>query len=163
VATFQLEKPITASNGVTVNIKLVQRFGNTLTLGRFRLSVTEADDALEYGAPEKVVEAARAPAGDRSPEQTAAIVEYYRSTDGEFWKRKQALMAARTPLAVDPKLTELQAALNKAEEPIEIDPQLAQMRADYAMCDSQNKNKRLTAVQDLAWALVNSGSFLFNH
>ena len=54
-------------------------------------------------------------------------------------------------------------SLAKAEEPIRLDPHLVQLREDTQMSNTQNGNKRLTAVQDLAWALINSGAFLFNH
>ena len=40
---------------------------------------------------------------------------------------------------------------------------LAQLRKDFEMSDTQLKNKRLTAAQDLAWALINSPAFLFNY
>jgi hypothetical protein len=132
-------------------------------VGRVRVYVTTAEDPLDFGLPEVVSQAARAPAGERSAEQAAAIIEFYRSMDTEFWTRKQALMTAQAPLPVDPKQAELQTALANAGEPIKLDPQLAQMREDARMSSHQNENKRLTAVQDLAWALVNSGSFLFNH
>jgi hypothetical protein len=37
------------------------------------------------------------------------------------------------------------------------------MRADAKESESQLGNARLTAAQDLAWALINSPAFLFNH
>jgi hypothetical protein len=56
----------------------------------------------------------------------------------------------------------LKAALAKAELPVTIDPQLVQLRADAAMSKLQAADARLTVVQDLAWALMNSPAFLFN-
>jgi hypothetical protein len=113
--------------------------------------------------PEPVVQASRASAGQRTPEQAAAIVSYYRAADGEFWKRKQAVVKASEPLPVDPKFSELQQALSKAEEPIRLDPRLVQLREDAVTSAKQMENKRLVVVQDLAWALINSPGFLFNH
>jgi hypothetical protein len=110
-----------------------------------------------------VVQAARAPAGQRKPEQVAALFDYYRSSDVEFWKRKQAVVKASEPLPVDPKLTDLQKALNKAEQPIRLDPYLVQLREAAQASGHQCENKRLVAVQDLTWALINSAGFLFNH
>ena len=43
--------------------------------------------------------AARAPAGQRKPEQAAAILDYYRNSDTEFWKRKQAARESCRALA----------------------------------------------------------------
>ena len=50
-----------------------------------------------------------------------------------------------------------------AEQPIVLDPFLVQLREDAKASGRQTDNKRLTVVQDLAWALINSAGFLFNH
>ena len=91
------------------------------------------------------------------------IVDYYRNSDADFWKRKQALVKASEPLAADSKLEELKNNLKLAEEPVRINPTLVQLREDAKDSTLQNENKRLTVVQDLTWALVNSPGFLFNH
>jgi hypothetical protein len=162
-ATFKLEDPIVSTNGVTIRFNLQQHYGDNLLLGRFRLYFTTNDDPLDFGMPEAVVQASRASAGQRTPEQAAAIVSYYRAADAEFWKRKQAVVKASEPLPVDPKFTELQQALSKTEEPIRLDPRLVQLREDAVVSAKQMENKRLVVVQDLAWALINSPGFLFNH
>jgi hypothetical protein len=162
-ATFKLEHPIASTNGAQLRLVLRQHYGEEYLLGRFRLYITTSDDPLDFGLPEPVVQAARAPAGERKPEQASAILDYYRSSDGDFWKRKQAVVKAGQPLPVDPKLTELQNALTQAEEPVQLDAGLLQLREDAKASDRQNQNKRLTVVQDLAWALINSPGFLFNH
>ena len=50
---------------------------------------------------------------------------------------------------------------------MQIDPVLVQLlwRRDARRPASikQSENKRLTVVQDLTWALINSPGFLFNH
>ena len=162
-ATFKLEHPIASTNGVRLSFTLRQHYGDTFLIGRFRLSLTGSEDPLDFGLPETVVQAARAPAGQRKPEQAAAILDFYRYSDAEFWKRKQAAVTAAAPLPADPKFTELQQALAKAEEPIRLDPYLVQLRDDAQASGKQSANKRLTVVQDLTWALVNSAGFLFNH
>src|SRR5206468_7142518 len=136
-------------------------YGEEFLLGRFRLYVTTAPDPLDFGLPEKVVQAARAPAGQRTADQAAAILDFYRYSDSEFWKRKQAFVKASEPLSADPKFTELQKTLAKAEEPIRLDPYLVQLREDSQASAKQGENKRLTVVQDLTWALINSAGFLF--
>ena len=162
-ATFKLEHPIASTNGVELRFVLEQHYGEDFLLGRFRLYLTTSGDPLDFGFPERVVQAARAPAGERKPEQASAILDFYRNSDGDFWKRKQAAVKAAEPLAVDPKFTELQNALNQAQEPIHLDPGLVQLREDAKASGRQNENKRLTVVQDLTWALINSPGFLFNH
>src|SRR5262249_24118113 len=121
-ATFKLEHPISSTNGAMLSIVLKQQFGEDFLLGRFRLWVTTTDDPLDSGAPEDVVQAARASAGQRTPEEAGAIIDFYRTTDSEFWKRKLAFAKASEALPADPKFTELQKSLNKAEEPIRLDP-----------------------------------------
>jgi hypothetical protein len=162
-ATFKFEKPITTTNGATLRLTLLQHFGDQYLLGHFRLYLTGSAEPLDFGYPEKVVAAARAPAGKRKPEQSADILEYYRNSNSDFWKRKRVFADASQPLPVDPKFTELQKALSKAEEPIRLDPYLVQTREDALASSKQTENKRLTVVQDLAWALINSSGFLFNH
>jgi len=163
IATFKLEKPLNATNDIALGIKMTHRFADSYMPGRFRLYVTTAEDPLDFGLPENVAQAVRAPAGERTSEQAAAVIDYYRASDTEFWKRKQVLVTAKMPLPVDPKFTELTQTLAKAEEPVRLDPHLVQLREDTKMSTAQGENKRLTAVQDLAWALINSGAFLFNH
>ena len=67
------------------------------------------------------------------------------------------------PLKTDPKLKELNKALADAEMPVKLDPYLLQLREDAKASGKQIENKRLTVVQDLTWALINSPGFLFNH
>ena len=162
-ATFKLEQPIGSTNGLNLRFLLKQHYGGDLLLGRFRLYVTTSDDPLDFGYPATVVEAARAPAGERKSEQALAILDYYRNNDIGFWKRRQAAVKAAEALPVDSKLAELQEALKQAQEPIHLDPGLVQLREDTKDSGHQNENKRLTVVQDLTWALVNSPGFLFNH
>jgi hypothetical protein len=38
-----------------------------------------------------------------------------------------------------------------------------QLRVDAQASTRQTENTRLTVVQDLTWALINSPGFLFNH
>lgn len=162
-ATFKLEQPIASTNGIKLQFTLKQNFSAEHLIGRFRLYVTTSDNPLDFGLPDAVVQAVRAPAGERTSEQAAAIVDYYRYTDTEFWKRRQAVADVSVPLPVDPKLTELKTALTTAEMPIRLDPYLVQLREDAKASGKQNENKRLTVVQDLTWALINSPGFLFNH
>jgi len=64
---------------------------------------------------------------------------------------------------VDPKFAELQKTLTDSEAPVRLDNYLVQLREDAQVSSKQNENKRLTVVQDLAWALINSAGFLFNY
>jgi hypothetical protein len=162
-ATFKLEKPLADSKGLSLRFALKQQFDSEHRIGKFRLSVTSSADPLDFGFPEKVVMAARAPAGQRTAEQSATIIGFVRSSDPELWNRKLAFAKISAPLREDPKLAELKGGLKTAEEPIRLDPVLVQLRVDAKDSIKQSKNKRLTVVQDLTWALINSPGFLFNH
>jgi len=163
VATFKLEKPLGDTNGIKLQIRMQQHYGDSFMMGRFHVYLTTADDPLDFGTPERIVQAIQAPAGERKPEQMVTIIDYYRAGDADFWKHKKALVDANDPVPEDPRLVELKKALATAEEPVKLDPYLVQLREDAKFSTKQQEDKRLTAVQDLTWALINSPSFLFNH
>ena len=50
----------------------------------------------------------------------------------------------------------------RLSKPLPEDAMLARLNRDVAASQAQLENRRLTAAQDLAWALINSPSFLFN-
>ncbi|MEM9238282.1 MAG: hypothetical protein AAGB14_16040, partial [Verrucomicrobiota bacterium] len=62
----------------------------------------------------------------------------------------------------DKKMDGLNSALASAETPVATPRPLTQLRQDTDYSIQQAANRRLTATQDLIWALVNSPSFLFN-
>jgi len=73
------------------------------------------------------------------------------------------LNASRAPLPADPQLKALTARVESASKPLPVDPGLAQLRKDVEMSIRQSAERRLTAAQDIVWALINSPAFLFNH
>jgi hypothetical protein len=98
----------------------------------------------------------------RSDQQQAELLAFYRDQDTELKRREQALAEARTPRPVDPNLQRLRDRLATASQPLRIDPELARLRHDAALSSRQLQNVRLTLAQDLAWALINTPAFLFN-
>ncbi|MEZ0388426.1 MAG: DUF1549 domain-containing protein [Verrucomicrobium sp.] len=132
-------------------------------LGRFKISITTSPRPLRFGASQMLADAVRAVPAKRTGEQQSALKEGYLLTDLGYQKAQQALAAARKPLPADPKIGELETRLVEANSPIVIEPKLVQLRRDAELSKGQILNKRLTAAQDLAWALINSPAFLFNH
>ena len=60
------------------------------------------------------------------------------------------------------RIAALEAAVTKAQAPIQEDFKLVELRQNMEYSTRQAADRRLTAAQDLTWALVNSPSFLFN-
>jgi hypothetical protein len=118
---------------------------------------------LNFGLPLAVAEAFKKPAPSRTKEEQTAIAAYWKENDPELRKLGLALGKNQLPLATDPGVLERRAALARAELPITLEPKLVQLRQDAQQSKTQIANKRLTAAQDLTWALINTPSFLFNH
>ncbi|MCW0220869.1 MAG: DUF1549 domain-containing protein [Prosthecobacter sp.] len=162
-ATFEFAKPLAFKGGAQLVVQLSQPFQNgKYNLGRFRLWVTSSP-LVRFGAPKAVAEAIRVPEAKRSKEQKAALADFYTAQSKDYQATKKALVTARKPLPVDPQVVALEAKHADSQTPITLDPKLVQLRRDSALSTQQLGDKRLTAAQDLAWALINSPAFLFNH
>ncbi len=162
-AAFALKKPLGDDKGTRLRIELNQPRTGGFSIGRFRLWVTTSPQPLAIGLPLPVADALKKPTATRGKEDKTALAAYWKESDPDFRKLQLTLGKNQLPLATDPGVIERRAALIKAEEPIKLDPKLVQLRQDSAQSKLQIANKRLTAVQDLAWALVNNPAFLFNH
>jgi WD40 repeat protein len=166
-ATFETAQPIGGEGGSTLTFKLHHRFRQdrnaSWTLGRFRLSVTRSPKPIGLSLPEDL-RAILATASDvRSEPQRTALLAYFRGVDSELRNKLDAVNASKLPLPIDPKLKGLRDQLELVQRPIAVDPVLANLRRDLEMSVQQAVRRRLTAAQDIAWALINSPSFLFNH
>jgi hypothetical protein len=161
-ARFSLAEAVGEAGGLTLNFVLQHQFRDGFSIGRFRLWATTSAAPLELGLPADVITALQIPAAERTAAHQATLATYHRSTDTGLLKHQQTLYTAQRPTPEDPKLKELKAILAAAEQPVAIDPTLAQLRADAALSTTQLANQRLTGAQDLAWAIINNPSFLFN-
>jgi len=161
-AAFSLKKPLGDDKGVRLKIEMNQPRSGQFSIARFRLWVTTSAEPLNIGLPQVVATAFKKPAADRTPEDTATIAAYWNQIDPDLLKLRLTLGKNQLPLPIDPGVIERRDSVTKAEEPIRLDPKLVQLRQDSAQSKTQIANKRLTATQDLAWALINNPSFLFN-
>jgi len=161
--TLELDQPIEVSANTMLTVALAQNYTDGQhALGRFRLAVSGAENvglslAGEYDA------ILSTPASERTEQQTATLRNYFAALDEEFRKLVAAVDEAKKPVPPDPRQLELEAALARARAPLQPEPRLVQLRADLEMSLKQVANPRLTAAQDLTWALINSPAFLFNH
>ncbi len=97
-AVFVAEKPIDFSTGTILNIYLKQNHGGwnsddnqNCNLGRIRLSVTAAPNAVADALPKDVRAALAVPADKRTPGQTRAVFSYWRTTVKEWTDANAAI------------------------------------------------------------------------
>ncbi|HTU25294.1 MAG TPA: hypothetical protein VMF30_07855, partial [Pirellulales bacterium] len=162
-AVFECKEPINLEGGTKLTFKLTHNFQTNYLLGRFRISVSLAKPPFEIGLPEDLLAIVRTDPKNRGPQQEV-LTNYYRGIDPELLKRQAAIAAAKQPLAVDPQLKDLREQLDLLEKnPVPADRRLKQLHDDLQASAGQLANARLIGAQDVAWALVNSPAFLFNH
>jgi len=162
-AIFEFAKPIAYKGGAQIIVQMSQPFQNgKYNLGRFRLWVTSSPEP-RFGVAKLVADAIKAPAAKRTQEQKEALAAHFLAQFKDYQSTKKTLVAAQRPVQVDPQLIVLKNQYTEATNPIVLDPKLVQLRRDAELSRKQLEDKRLTAAQDLAWALINSPAFLFNH
>ncbi|WP_435017418.1 DUF1549 domain-containing protein [Tundrisphaera sp. TA3] len=163
-AVFAAKEPAGAAGGTALKITLTHQYqGMSYMPGRFRISVTRGDREVALGVPEELRAVLAISPETRTPAQVEVLMAYHRGLSPEARKRQNQLDAARKPLPPDPMLATLKANVEAADRPLPVEPALAQLRQDVEQSIAQAAARRLTAAQDVAWALINSPAFLFNH
>ncbi|MDG2014405.1 MAG: DUF1549 domain-containing protein [Pirellulaceae bacterium] len=161
-ATFQLKSPIGYADGTRLRFKLHQNHDANHQIGRFRISLSR-NHAIGLGLAEFLVnELAKAPE-QRNAVVNEQLLAAFRKSDSSFRELEVAHNQAKVPLVVEPEIKRLREKLARVSQPLPEDSLLVQLNKDVAMSRAQLSNSRLTAAQDLAWALINSPAFLFNH
>lgn len=162
-AAFAFDQPVGDTNGTVFRVTLVHAYEAPHEVGRFRLWVTTDSQPTLEGLPAEIAAILDVPAHRRPPAQTDRLLAYLRAQDPALLERDFRLELARQPLPPDLRLQELEQDLARASRPVPVDPALLQLRQDVALSARQLRDRRLTAVQDVAWALINTPAFLFNH
>lgn len=163
-AIFAFKEPVGSEFGAKLKLTLMQNFrGNKFSLGRFRISLTTAQGPHDFGLPQDVKEILDVAKSERSEEQRNRLLSYFSKFDREIRRLRSGVEVAKKPLPEDQEMKKLEAAVAVAQQPIQVDPALLRLRREVRVSTEQLKNKRLTAAQDVAWALINNPAFLFNH
>ena len=161
-ATFALAKPVGDTNGSLVRVTVQHRYEAPFEIGRFRIWVTRSAVPTAEGLSSEIAGLVKIAPKLRSEPQRARLLAHYRTLDSEMLKRDFRAELARKALPEDDRLKQLELELARATKPVLTDPIVVQLRKDVALSNQQLERKRLTATQDLAWALINTPSFLFN-
>lgn len=111
VAVFETATDIGDGTGTRLSFKLRQDYGGKHTLGRFRISVTNAPRPVAV-LPDDVRHAIAVPLAKRTKEQKAAVDAHWRGIDPELGKVRAAIAAKqdeikKAPSATTPILQEL--------------------------------------------------------
>ena len=163
-AVFEVKDTLEWKEPMVVTVRIEQKFGGGKhALGRFRVSFTESPPPIGLGVYGPAAEIAAVPRADRSPAHVLELERILATRDPAKVQLSDELAAAAQPLPADPQLVALAADLAEARRGVPDDPAIVRIRSDLAASTQQLANRRLTAMQDLAWALINSPAFIFNH
>lgn len=163
-AVFECKERLEFYEPMEVRLRIEQKYpGGKHAMGRFRVSVSDSPGEILLGVPARGAELAAIPRGNRSPAEIELLARIAAARDPELRKLEADLASAISPLPADPMVTQRLAELADAEKPVIDDPAIVRLRSDAAASAGQLSEKRLTAIQDLAWALINSPAFFFNH
>ena len=163
-AIFEVKDPFGEGRPLLITVRIRQEYQDGKhALGRFRLSIAASPKPVDFGIPDGILAILETGAEERTGEQAQALIDYFKERDPELEKLEAALGEARKERPEDPRLAELRKALEAARRPLPGDPGLKELRRALDLSTRQLENRRLTAAQDLAWALINNPAFLFNH
>ena len=162
-AIFEVKEQPNSDGRRLLRFDLDQRYQDkNHSIGRFRISVTSSPKPINFGLPGNVTSIIAKAENERTEAEVAEITKYYKENNGDYKKLNEDLANAKKPRPADPKVSELEADIKEAEKPVPEDYRLAQLRKDAALSEQQKSQKRITAAQDIAWAIINTPAFLFN-
>jgi hypothetical protein len=163
-AVFATDEPVKLQPGEIIQWRIHQ-FHDAVDhrLGRFRLSVANRDGELTLGLPESLNAVAQVPKSAWTELVTKESLGYFRVSSSDLRKLKETLDKENKPLAEDEQVVALKKRIERLAVPLADDSRLVRLRNDVKESETQRSHARLTAAEDIAWALINSPAFLFNH
>ena len=161
-AVFMLKDKVNPEGKVRVIIEISnQHSDNKHVLGKFRLSLTNSGK-VDLAPPMEIVSIAKIAEGQRTPEQAKQVFDYFVAQDAHHRNLVNALNVAKRPVPENAQVTQFNKRIAEAKKPLGEDPVFARLKRTVELSTQQLGNKRLTAAQDIAWALINNPAFLFN-
>ncbi len=161
-AVFHLLTPIEFTASGQLRVVITNQYPNEHQLACFRLSTTADDGEAPLGLAEDFAALLRTSPENRTDLIRKPLRDYFLVEDSKLSTVEMQLAAARQPLPPNPELVILQQQLGKANTPLAEPASLARLKRDVEFSQRQLENIRITNAEDLAWALINSPSFLFN-
>ena len=162
-ATFETKETLGHDGGTVLKFVIHQNHSaKEHLLARFRISVTQKK-APGLSLPESLTAIAAAKPDQRTDAQKQTLVTWFEKSDATVNAKQNALNLAKRPLPEDPGVTSRKERIAFVSQEIKDDTRLVRLREDVKFSAKQVESKRLTAAQDLAWALINNPAFLFNH
>ncbi|TWU35911.1 DUF1549 domain-containing protein [Novipirellula artificiosorum] len=163
-ATFQLKQPIHNEADTRFTLVLHQFHSADMhRIGRLRISATTAEGDIPLGYSESIAAVLATAKADRTAAATKVLVDYAGATDSTLAELRTVVAEARKPVPPDVPLQKLKSRRESLSVETPDAPALVRLRSDLAASTQQQTNRRLTATEDLVWALINSPAFLFNH
>lgn len=164
VAIFETAEEYAVAGPGLLQAKLIHNYSSGQhSLGRFRVSVTRSPRPINFGLPKHFADLIAIHPDERTDEQSAELVNYYLTQDESYRAQVSKVAAAEKPVPPDDVAEEIKRRIAQLEKPLPTDPQLVRLRRAFKLSKQQLSQKRLTAAQDVAWALINSPEFLYNH
>ena len=162
-ALLVLKEPLNFNNPTQL-VFLMEQFyqDNKHAVGRFRISVTDDPNPDLQGIPRDIDQILALVSAARTEEQQVRLQEWFEGRSDERQQKLAAIEESKKPRPADPEVTKREQALKIASEPLSVDPQLTRLERAVKLSEGQLQDLRTTIAQDLAWALINSPSFLFN-
>ena len=162
-ASYELKLPVGYKAGTRVRFRLVQHYDDFHQIGRFRVSLTQSTTPVGLSLSESLLaRIANARIQPLNKNELAQLQQAFKKSDPQLQRLKQEAQIAKRPLKIHKDIVAAREKLARFSKPLAADALLVRLNHDVAASEHQLKNQRLTTAQDLAWALINSPSFMFN-